>query len=226
MTPGRRCSALGMFAAALVSFAQAKQAGQEHLVDLISQAAVPRNEAAGVVPYERRFTGQHPQGFLSHGKTKDAPSVIVRPPSLDRIGYTVGDVIYFDVIIENVGPKPMKFPTSLDGARVARAMPGATMVALALSFQDEILGSQIVGQQFLYGADPIAQSLVLVRPGERVRIRAQGQWLLQSGARKELPDQWVRNLDIGATVQLTGPGGQYLLASSMSTVSVQLRNSP
>lgn len=215
---------LSLWAAVASGFVQVAPPVTEHVIDLVAlKAAEGPTDTTAAVPQHRRWN-DHPQGMASHNAPRPAPPVILEAPLLDRSGYVIGDEFFFEVVVKNTGTKPMPFPTSLDGARVDREAPGAMMATIVLTFSDELWGRQLVGNQTLYGAEGLAGSLLVVRPGEQIRVRAKSQWFLTSGARKAVPDRWIRDLELHSTLMLSGPGKQSFITSSAATVLVQLRN--
>lgn len=93
----------------------------------------------------------------------------------------------------------------------------------ALSFHDEVLGPQTVSLRALVGADQFAGSLIVVEPNDRVRIRAQGRWVMSRATGTLRKEQWPRPLQLKATVTLAGKGIMRIIDASKGTVPVLLR---
>lgn len=204
----------------------AQTTSREYYVDLVSAArtASLANEGAPTVPSTRRFSGTEGPGVVSDAANPPGADVELQLSAIDRPGYQIGDVFFYEIVVKNNGRAAIRVPTAFDSARVARDMPGATMAVLALTFSDAILGSQTIGEQFLYGSDVVPNTSIILSPGERVRIRAQGRWFLGSGfGGRRMLGEWTRDIDVHAVLRVIGPGSEYVTASSTSAVRVQLR---
>jgi hypothetical protein len=79
-------------------------------------------------------------------------------------------------------------------------MKDARMASISLTLKDPVLGEQFIGLTLLYGADDVPGSLIVLKPGETVQIRARSVWLHSSGPRKRLEPGWVRETEVGAQV--------------------------
>ncbi len=144
--------------------------------------------------------------------------------ALDRPGYAIGERFIFDVVLKHVGSKPFAFPWSRDHRGIRRSVPNARKASIMLSFKDSVLGTQLLGaENTTYGAPSIPNSLVMLEPGDTLRIRATGEWYLGAGTPAPPPDEWVRDLTISAQLQIHGLTRFQPLVNSTNTVGIQLR---
>jgi hypothetical protein len=190
---------------------------REHVIDL---TIAPAPGAATAMPGPRQLTLQVP--FVASADVpRKQPPIRVSAPELERPDYRIGDPFVFEVVFQNVSDAPIAFPTLPDGSAVDREMPGAALAAVGLAFDDQILGHQVVSPQALYGANPIEGSLIAVQPGERVRIRARGTWILSRSTGTPYEPHWPRPLKVKASVMLVGNGVLYLQEQSNAVTPVQ-----
>jgi hypothetical protein len=190
---------------------------REHLIDLTVAPAAATGPAA---PGIHQLTLRVPIGGEAHEPRKPPP-IRLSAPELERPDYRIGDLFEFEVVFQNIGDVPIAFPTMPDGSAVDRDMPGAGLAAVALTFNDEILGGQIVGLQTLYGATEIEGSLISVQPGERLRIRARSTWNLSSATGTPYEPHWPRPLKVKALVRLVGNGVLRMSEQSTGVTAVQ-----
>lgn len=153
---------------------------------------------------------------VSQGRTP----IVIRAPQFDRAVYSVGDAFIYELVLENAGTSALTFPSGIDDDYVARDMPGATLAVIGLSFVDKALGPQVLGTQILAGAEPLAGTLIVVQPGERVRIRAGGMWSMSRPSKSSTTDNWPRSFQVKATVQIVGYGLTHFVGESGQAASV------
>lgn len=143
-----------------------------------------------------------------------------RPPiyltllSVDKKQVRIGEDVTYEVVLENTAGVPVILPWSTSppagGAAVAEAH-------LALVVQGDIARDQYIAGRILYGS-----STRTLAPGEKVRIRASGPWVVpdpeqQKRMRKRLP----RNVRVWAQLNTYDPAaampyGKTVSASSFS----------
>jgi hypothetical protein len=190
----------------------------EHVLDLLRAS-----EYAGdidSVPAEERVTV--PIGVSSHD-TEVAPPVRVRLLSIDAPAYLVGEELIYEMSVENVGTAPLIVPTSIDEAQFRRTMSRARSAEFSLSFDDAVMGHHSVGYVAVFGADDVPGSLITLRPGDRIRVRAMGRWW-GGGAILPGSDNWTSsNLQLYATVKLHHYGMPYKPAVSENRLPVEIR---
>lgn len=143
---------------------------------------------------------------------------------LDRSGYAIGDGFIFELVLKHVGTKPFPFPWSRDPKIVNPNVPGARQAAFLLNFKDSVIGPQLLAtENITYGADSVPGSLVVLQPGDTVRVRGEGQWYLTRATSKPPPDGWIRDLTLSAQLQISGLKGFQPLLDSTNQLQIQLR---
>ena len=120
--------------------------------------------------------------------------------SLDRAQYEVGEPFVYTVLISNNGKETFAFPTFTDH-NFKKDTPDATGALVSLFIDDAILGLQTIGTQALFGAPEVPESLIKLKPGETLEVRASGKWFLQSPLRENSPLPWTRSLQVRGLVQ-------------------------
>ena len=143
--------------------------------------------------------------------------------SLDRNGYATGDDAVFEVLLKYVGTTALTFPWSREVAAVSDA-PRAQIVHLLLAFKDPMLGSQLVGfDNTLYGADTLPGTMLVLRPGDSISVRAAARWWLSRGYAQRPEPAWVRSLSVRAQLQLQGTKRFTPLIESANALTIELR---
>lgn len=109
-------------------------------------------------------------------------------PSTNRLG---ADFVY-DVTLENITEAPVRIPWEPDWRKVETGFehdppPGYLCARVTLWAASE-LGEQLVAEASLYGSNAAPGSLMTLRPGESVRIRAPGTWQLGAAPMDRLAD--------------------------------------
>jgi hypothetical protein len=95
---------------------------------------------------------------------------------------------------------------------------------ILLSFQDDVLGRQLIGDEnTTYGSASVPGSLLVLKPGDTIRVRAQAKWYLSEGMAKTPPNGWLRELALHAYVQLHGVSDVVPEVTSGNAVQVQLQ---
>jgi hypothetical protein len=194
---------------------------REHNIDLLAIASA--TEQVPKVPLARQLTIDVSISVTTHEPPR-APlaSIGADAPIFDRAAYQIGDSFVYEVTFVNSGSAPVTFPTLLQADRVDRDIAGASVAVLALRFEDEALGPQKVGYSVLYGAEPVEGSLLIVEPGERLRVRAQGKWFLGNGVMPSMQEHWQRDVQVRAQLQFM-KGRRYLELVSGASTPVRLR---
>jgi len=209
---------------ALVAAPAEQRPGQTptHVVDLMTGSDA--RAAAPEVP----ATEQLQLPFGRHGRPVDmAPqeqALTMRLIALDRAQYAIGDSLIYEVLISNRSRSAVAFPTSTDASKFSRNMRRAVGAFVGLRLDDPILGEQVVGVKALYGSPDVPQSLVVLRPGETVELRATGVWYLQSALRQPVFGPWTRDVKIRSSVQLFSNDDPPPMLVSDNVIDVRLRN--
>jgi hypothetical protein len=190
---------------------------KEHYIDLVSATAVA---AENPVPLSERLTLQQPMLVTTHVKSPE-PALRVLLPQLDRPIYAWGDSFVCEWVIENRGDQPFRFPTLPTDDQIRRDMPGATVAAVGLRFSDKQLDGEIVGMHGLYGANSVPDSLTIVAPGDRVRIRAGGKWRLMGVSKTVIPTA-QREYQVRGTIQVAHSGRTELVIHSDTSLTVSI----
>ncbi len=147
-----------------------------------------------------------------------SPARNVRPPlyvtllSVDKKHVRIGEEVTYEVVLENTAGVPVTIPWSTSqpaaGAPVAEAH-------VALVTQGDLTRDQFIGGRILYGS-----STRTLAPGEKVRIRASGPWVVpdpeqQKRMRKKLP----RLVRVWAQLHTFDPGAAMPYAKTISANS-------
>lgn len=181
----------------------ASQSGRaEHILDLMTARRFPPNPSLDVAP-EKRLSVPTSVGSLIDGGPELEPTIRVTILSLDRLAYSLGDSFTYEILIQNVGSKPLRFPTSVNIQRFSRRMlPDARMAGITLLFEDSVLGRQLVTTEVLSGADAMPGSLVVIQPDETLRVRSTGMWRLHTRLDRRVPDHWSKAVKLRANVAI------------------------
>jgi hypothetical protein len=199
----------------LVGEPQSKAAPQTYTLDFVggSAAAAQRGSKAEIRP---------PRVAPGSGLNEPMPFELTLL-SLNRNGYTIGDDAVFEVLLKHVGLTPVAFPWSRDMAAVSDA-PRAQISHVLLTFTDPILGRQLVGfDNTLYGADTVPGTMLVLRPGDSISIRAAARWWLSMGYAQQPEPGWVRTLSVKVQLQLQGTKRFTPLAESSNALTIELR---
>jgi hypothetical protein len=192
-----------------------------HVIDLVGNR--PQPSTAASVPESQRL--RVPFGRL--GRAADdspLPAVLdIRLLDLDRTSYLIGDEFVYELLVSNKSGRAVPFPTSADEASFRKDMPRATAASVFLTFDDPSLGPQVLGSRTLYGAPAVAGSIVILAPGETVRLRLPGTWFLQSPSPAPPPRPWQRELHVKASVQLFASSEAHPLIQSDNAVDIVLQ---
>ena len=116
---------------------------------------------------------------------------------LDKTTYQLGGRIVYEVRLENVSNHDLTLPWSLDLDKVKpdekKDPPGYLTSSVSLVFNDPIYGIEFVGLASLYGSQLVPDSLKVLRPNERVRIRAARTFFFGDA---RISDRVIRELPI------------------------------
>jgi hypothetical protein len=155
----------------------AQEEGDENFLDLTKfKPAAPQPGTAGApaVVQDTRF---NPSTAGKRGPL--AAPLKVTLERLDAGSYQLGDKVIYEVTMENVSQELQTIPWSPDENKVkarGRYEPhDYTDAFLGLVVKDKALGDQFVAVQGVYGSASVPGSLKTLLPGQKVRIRAQGQ---------------------------------------------------
>ena len=118
-------------------------------------------------------------------------NLAIGPLFLDQNQYTLGDDIVFEVEVENVGRETLVLPRDPQVADFESTDPDESyqfeVINIGLNIADEYGGGCIPGVS-LYGSQNVPGSLLELRAGEWVQIRAKSR--LDTGS----DDEWHRRL--------------------------------
>ena len=149
---------------------------------------------------------------------------------LDKRSYLMGDEAIYEVVIKNVGPKIILIPWCPDREEVKpeeKTYPPSYMDAtLSLVITDKILGEQIIDGSSLYGSEHVPSSLKKILPGQAVRIRAPGHWLLTSddslhGILSRLPQMFAVRARFTLLMHTLSPSPDPIVSNN--SVSIELK---
>jgi hypothetical protein len=213
------CMIVAVATLALASMGQPTRLPIEHDIDLVDVSTRGQVET---VPSHRRLTPAFVESLTTDEASTKPLRLAAQLLELEREAFSIGESSVYEIVLQNISTSPIKFPSLVGSGHVDRDMAGATVATISLRFEDEVLGRQIIGYRALYGADDVPGSLLIIRPGERLRLRARAQWLLTSAMRKPLQGRWERDLDVRALVQLKA-GREQVQMISANGRAVQLR---
>jgi len=141
--------------------------------------------------------------------------------TLDRAAYNVGDAVVYELLLRHIGSTPFRLPWSRDPEAV-RGAPRIQSASFLLRFTDKALGSQLVGSEnILYGAPSVPDTILTIRPGETVRVRAASQWWFTKSLPEPPAAGWVRPVSVRAQVQINGINDLIPLIDSRNDVQIQ-----
>ena len=133
-----------------------------------------------------RGNSETPKRYSSIGSTNSCPDptdntgvLYTSLLSLDRTNYQVGDRPTFEVTIQNNGSEPIRIPFSPSLGGLQPENPAEKFAYFKLQITLWIAGdhrwsTNMGGSEFLYGADNHANTMLTLKPGEWVRVRARG----------------------------------------------------
>ena len=106
---------------------------------------------------------------------------------------------------------------------VVRGASRIETAAFILHFKDEAFGFQILGgERLLYGSKSVPSSMLELKPGDTLHVRAESLWYLMSAFPRPPADGWVRNLFVRGQLQIAGVNNLDALLNSVNAVDVQL----
>lgn len=116
-----------------------------------------------------------------YGSKHNVGSLHTSLVSLDRTKYHVGDESRFEVTVENAGSEPIRIPFSPHLADLQSADAGQQFAyySLQISLWIEANGrwsANTAGSAVLYGADEHEGTMLTLKPGESIRIIANGHF--------------------------------------------------
>jgi hypothetical protein len=189
--------------------------GQSYTLDFISEPS-RSNTSDPAKPY----VTASPSGIATHTEVTRIPFEI--RVSLDRNGYVIGDRVVYELFLKHTGSAPFKLPWSRD-PEVVRGASRIETAAFILEFKDEAFGRQILGgERVLYGSKTVPGSMLELKPGDTLRVRAESLWYLSHAFPAPPADGWVRDLSVYGRLQIAGVNNLEGLLNSVNAVSVQL----
>ncbi|HLL72496.1 MAG TPA: hypothetical protein VK363_13725 [Pyrinomonadaceae bacterium] len=162
------------------SVAAAQEQADENFLDLTKYKFVEKQPDAGTAATGARVqdTRFNPSPKGKHEPERMAP-LKVTLVSLDADSYQLGGSITYEVTLENVSHELQVIPWSPDENKVKpqgqAEPPGYLDAFIGLVVRDKDLGEHFIAVRGLYGSEMMQGSLKRLLPGEKVRIRAQGQ---------------------------------------------------
>jgi hypothetical protein len=177
---------LGSILAALVLVAHVGTAAQrqsnvaDYDIDLL---AMPSARDAG----RSATTTVSPRTIMPHRGSDPAP-LEVSVLTTDQLTYRVGQSVVYELLVTNRSSRPIPVPRSSvppdSGSRAEDIRYGL----IGLVYTDPEHGPQVVGAGALYGLRSDPGTLIQLAPGQSIRIRAEGPWLVQGRPAPVPPD--------------------------------------
>lgn len=194
--------------------------GQTYTLDLVSEP-LRRTDSDAIASKNLPSVTASPSGITTHTPQARIPFEITF--SLDRSGYVIGDDVVYEMLLKHTGSVPFHLPWARDPETVRGAARIETAVFM-LYFKDEAFGRQIVGaENTLFGSRSIPASMLELKPGDTLRVRAASRWYLMSGNFPKPPgDGWLRDLSVRAQLGIAGVNDLDALLDSGNAVLVQL----
>jgi len=182
-------------------------------------------------PKQRRTSIIAGGGMAStDGSPSPKPRLKVTLLSLDKRSYQLGDKFIYEVMLENITESVFVIPWTSDYYSVkpyeGSDPPGYVSASLRLVIKDEVSGEASAAGEGVYGSELVPGSLKRLRPGQKVRIRALGQWWFGSEeATKRIMMKLPQAYDVQARFSFLDVGGKpwYEPALSANSLSVELR---
>ncbi len=160
---------------------------------------------------------------------KSAPLKITLQ-ALDKRNYHFGDQVTYEVTLENITTSVLTIPWSPDPSKVGLDGPVNPPVyfeaSLSLVAEDETAGPQFIDSHRIFGAPSVPGSLKIVRPREKVRIRAAGSWqFTDSSVARRVLAKSPFTVKVRANFRLGGGSSiqQYKTAISSNSQTAVLR---
>jgi hypothetical protein len=205
-----------------VSLIGAAAQSANYVIDL-----VPRSEqtsaARSAVPGELLSNRPKENTYTTHESKRPIQAFELTLLDLDRTSYAMGEPVTFDLLLKHRGPVPIAFPASDEGERFGATMKNARIASISLTLNDPVLSEQFIGLTLLYGADDVPGSLILLKPGETIQIRARSVWSHSKEPPKRLEPDWVRETEVGAQVIFDFIPDIEQIVRSTNRVAVYLR---
>jgi hypothetical protein len=146
----------------------------DYVLDILGYPLTPEDHRAESGP---RSVSGGVLGGASHG-FRPQVNLRVTLNGIDRRSYETGDMIVYEVSVENVGRRPVTMPWSPDLVLFNNVNWEAVRWA-GLSLMVSNRSAKQLAQlypQILLGADAVAGSLLTMAPGGRALIRVPGYW--------------------------------------------------
>lgn len=145
-------------------------------------AEIQLNLAAVAPPPERPSDRRVGEGCGSaSGSSSHAPltkSLKVTLADTDRLAYTVGESMFFNVVLENTGAAPIVLGISRDPQVAPKTMRPCQVVHPGVHFQVALVAMSKKGPGMIitngvgfYGSLNVPGTTVVLEPGERVRVQ-------------------------------------------------------
>lgn len=179
---------------------------------------------------KRTGGGQGGGAYAGHIRAPKILPLRITLSSLNKSSYQLGEEVIYDVILENITKNTIVIPWSPDRDKArpnSQNIPlGYREAFLSLVVKDEQKGEQFIAGQGLFGSELLRGSLKILAPGQKVRVRAPGQWAFLDAevARRALTslprkiEVWVR-----FNLQERQFNSQYEPAISANSIIVELR---
>lgn len=137
----------------------------------------------------------------------------------DNSAYHNGDLFTYEVLLHYTGTEPMAFPTSADPSFFDKSMTTLRLARVEIHFSDQVLGDQLGAGQTAYGADDVMGSLIVLQPGDTVRMRLRGAWSVN-----KQPSLWnsPRTVYPAATLSLHNDSTIFQPVTSQNSWPLQL----
>ena len=194
-----------------------------YFVDLTAPTGVTNDGSAKQVPESERL--RMDATVTSHQALSPYPELTVTLGSFDANSYFDDTPFVVEMTIGNSGDGPLVFPIAVDNAQVSRNDAGAVAAHLRLEFDDAALG----GRNFafladLYGAAARNGTVVVLKPKESLKIRAESHWWTRARrspeSRRAGTESVVR---VTAAVELRPVGRLYAPVRSGNEIPIILR---
>lgn len=172
-------------------------AQHQDLLDLTKKASAPDSNNLGAVS----------DGLVGgSGTQRVSLPIMLTLESLDKKTYTTGERFIYEVVIANIGERPITLPWEPEKNKLrsnARNKPGGLLEMSLALVVDELRGDAIFGVEKIYASNAFPQSLKTLLPGQSVRIRVPGGWYFgDQNILKRLQAGQLQRLNVRAELTL------------------------
>jgi hypothetical protein len=206
-------------AAAAVAVAQSRQ--PDFYLDVLAYPTTRTTASVGALPVSEDEIVIVPQST----RPKREGGVRVELISVDRTAYQVGDLIIYELDVENTGSVRLVLPWSPDLTLVPRTEQNSTTgfrsAWICLEVQDRLTGSRLawLSGQSLVGSETTLGTLQTLAPGQRARIRVQSRLVAGADALASIVGEQAGAVQLVAVSNLATDG---LLLKSANHIDVNL----